>query len=249
MGKILIFVVALSLVGTARCYSADPEAALAGVPVIGAMIAPGPSTPAYVETIGTSAAPALPEADFSTWFNGDAEADPHDVATWQAIETFAAHAGTPQDWTEACRQVGSAAGGDRAASPKLAALGCSSDGSVTSLQRFAADVLSAQARTALYLKGAPGASVAAIQAKQSEIRLACGYEPAARQGAEGSPIAAACAGALDAAYLSGDPGATFTALGAAYELLANEIARLDPEVDAEPGFFASDGPDSKKREP
>lgn len=239
MGKILIFVVALALVGTARCYSADTEDALAGVPVIGAMIAPGPSTPAYVDTIGTPAAAALPETDFTTWFTTDAEADPHDVATWQAIEAFVAHAGTPQGWTEACQKAGSAAGGDRATNLKLAALACSSDGSVTQLQRFAADVLSAQARTALYLKGAPGASVAAIQAKQSEIRLACAYEPATRQSGEGSPVAAACAGALDAAYLSGDPGATFTALGAAYELLANEISRLDPEVDAEPGFFAS----------
>ncbi|MEX0782162.1 MAG: hypothetical protein WD557_05890 [Dehalococcoidia bacterium] len=242
MGKLLIFVVALSLAGTTRCYSADPEATLAGVPILGAMVATAPQTPAYVETIGTPAASALPEADLATWFQPAEGADPYDVPTWQAIDAFAAHSSTPAGWTELCKAAGAAAGSDRAANPKLGALACSDDGSVTQLQRFAADLLSAQSRVALYLKGAPDTSVAAIQARQSEIRLACTYGAPSRQGGEGSVLAQACTAAQDTAYLHGDAAATFAALGAAYELVANEIARLDPTVDPEPGFFEADAP-------
>jgi hypothetical protein len=42
---------------------------------------------------------------------------------------------------------------------------------------------------------------------------------------------------MDAAYLGGDGPTTFTALGEAYTLAAAEIAKMDAEIDQEPGFF------------
>ncbi|MBK9341487.1 MAG: hypothetical protein IPN07_00270 [Dehalococcoidia bacterium] len=47
---------------------------------------------------------------------------------------------------------------------------------------------------------------------------------------------------MDAAYLAGDGPATFDALAGAYLLAASEIARLDPEIDAEPGTFVTPAP-------
>ena len=44
---------------------------------------------------------------------------------------------------------------------------------------------------------------------------------------------------MDPAYLTGDGPTTFAALADAYLLAAIEIARLDPEIDAEPGTFSA----------
>lgn len=240
MGKIGTFLVALALLGTARCYAADPEQALAGLPIVGPIVAPGAATPSYVEAIGTPAAASLPEAPMDAWFQPAADADPLDVATWSAIDAFLGHTTTHANWAEACKQASQAVGAERTANPRLAALACSSDGSVTALQRFAANVLSARARMALFIKGAPGSSIGAIQSRQAEIRLACEVGFVSRQAGAGSPYTEVCAKALDPAYLVGDSPATFAALGEAYDLLAAEIARLDPTVDPEPGFFEAE---------
>lgn len=239
MGKVGLVAVVLALLATARCYSADLAGALAGVPIVGPMVSPPASTPGYVSNIGKPATATLPETDFSKWFTLDAP-DPYDVTLWTSIESFLANTTTQAGWTEACKKVSAAAGSGRSANPPLGALACSGDGTVTQLQGFAAKLLAAQAMVALWLKGAPGASTGAIQARQGAIRLACAVDVVARQGGSGSAFAQACAKALGVAYLSGDGATTFTALGEAYRLVAGEIARLDPTIDPEPGYFGGE---------
>jgi len=228
--------VLLALLGTARCYNADLVSALGGLPIVGPMVQPPPPVPAYVESIGTPAAATLPEADYAAWFPPEAPADPYTTAIWGQVDAFVPVAGTRAGWAEACKAVGGAAGSDRTANPRLGALACSNDPTVTQMQEFALHVLGAQAAVALWIKGELNGSIGAIQARQAELRVFCAAEVIARQG-PASPWAAACEKALDAAYLSGDGPATFAALGEAYLAAATEIARLDPEVDAEPGYF------------
>lgn len=236
-------VVLLALFGTVRCYNADFASSLGGLPVVGPMVAPPAVSPAYVSAIGKPAASALPETDFAKWFPAETPADPYAPALWTAIDAYMTVAGTQAGWAEVCKKVNAAAGADRAANPLLGALACSDDGSVTQFQRFSVEVLAMRASVALWLKGAPGGAIGAVQGRQGELRLLCGSSLIARQGAAASPWPGACAKALDLAYLTNDGAATFAALGEAYSIAATEIARLDPTIDPEPGYF---GPPAKK---
>ncbi|MCC6381508.1 MAG: hypothetical protein IT304_03320 [Dehalococcoidia bacterium] len=240
MGKLAIVLVLLALMGSARCYGADPKEVVAGLPVVGAIVSPPPAMPAYVASIGKEAPPALPEADPKQWFASDAK-DALAPARWQEVASFLAAAGTRAGWTEVCKKVSAAAGGERAANPPLGALACSADASVTAMQSLAVEVLAARAAVALWLRGAPGSSVAAIGGHQGEIRLLCATGLAAREGATEGPMQQACSRALETAYLEGDGPATFAALGEAYGALAGEIAQRDPKVAPEPAFFDTRG--------
>ncbi len=196
--------------------------------------------PAYVEDIGKAPGVNLPEADYKAWFAPDVERDPLDVATWTEVASFAAEARSEAGWAEACAAAGRAVTLGRVDEPLLGALGCSEDPSVTRVQQFALQLLDTQAHIALWIRGAPGFAIANVQARQGEVRLQCAVEVVAREGGEASPYAAACALAMDIAYLSGDGMATFEALGEAFALVADEIARRSPEIDPEPAFFAID---------
>lgn len=228
-----------ALLATARCYNADLVGAMADLPVVGAIVAPAPPAPKYVSAIGTPAPSKLPEIDFTTWFPTDPAADAYNVATWTAIDEFVASSGTQAGWTEACKKAGAAAGNDRGAALLAGALGCSDDATVTQLQLFAVNVLGVRAAVALWVKGAPGGTTGAVEGRQGEVRLACAVEVVARQGGPDSVFGQACAKALDSSYRSGDAAATFAALGEAYALIAAEIAKRDPTIDPEPGYFGA----------
>jgi hypothetical protein len=236
LGKLGLFALVLALFTTARCYNADYAASLSNLPIVGLMVSPPAVVPAYVNAIGTPAAVTVPETDFKKWFPSDATVDPLDPAVWGGIDAFLATTGTQAGWAEACKKAGAAAGADRSANPKVASLACSSDASVTQFQQFAAKLLATQAAVALWLKGAPGGTLSAIQGRQGELRVLCNSSLVSRQPAT-SPFVAACTKALDASYLANGGAATFTALGDAYGLAADEIAKLDPTVDAEAGYF------------
>ena len=238
MKKALFALILVAFLGTARCYNADLAAAVGGLPVVGPIVQPPQPVPSYVKSIGTPAAATLPEADYSKWFPSEAPKDPYDATVWKQVSLFVPVASTTAGWTEACKAINAAAGADRAANPRLAALACSSDATVTQVQQFALQILGAQASVALWMKGELNGSTSAIAARQAELRVACATGVVARQGA-GSPWPAICAGVQDASYLSGDGPATFAALGAAYLAAATEIARLDPEIDPEPGYFGN----------
>ena len=239
VGKIGLIVVVLALFSTIRCYNADLAASLGGLPIVGPMIDPPAVAPAYVKTIGTPAAQALPEADFTAWFPADPATDPYNPALWTVIDAHMFAAGTQAGWAEVCKKLAGAAGADRAANPQLGALACSDNGTVTQLQRFAVGVLAARASVALWLTGAPGGTIGAIQGRQGELRVLCTSSVVSRQGPANGPWQQACTKALDAAYLTNDGAATFAALGAAYTLAAAELARLDPTIDQEPGYFGA----------
>ena len=239
MGKIGLLVVVLALFGSVRCYNADLAASLGGLPIVGPMVAPPASAPAYVNAIGTPVASALPEADFAKWFPAEPTADPYNPALWNGVEAYMTAAGTQAGWAEVCKKIAGAAGADRAASPLLGALACSDDGSVTQFQRFAVEVMAARGSVALWLTGAPGGTLAAIQGRQGELRVLCTSSLVSRQGTANSPWPGACAKALDIAYLTNDGATTFAALGEAYRIAATEIARLDPTIDQAPGYFGA----------
>ena len=236
--KALWALVLVSFLGTARCYNADLASAFGGLPVVGPMVQPPEKAPEYVKAIGTPAVPSLPEADYATWFPAEAPEDPYSLTVWKQIDAFVPAAGTKSGWALACKAISEAAGADRAANPKLAALACSDDPTVTEMQQFALHVLGAQATVALWIKGEWNGSTGAIQARQAELRVLCTTSVIGRQGPE-SPWPAACEQALDAAYLQGDGPATFEALAAAYAAAADELARLDPETAAEPAYFGA----------
>ena len=237
MGKIGLLVVVLALFSTVRCYNADLAASLGGLPLVGPMVSAPAVAPAYVETIGKPAVSPLPETDVSKWFVADPASDPYSPSLWAAIDSYMTAAGTQSGWAEVCKKVSGAAGADRVANPQLGALACSDDGSVTAFQRFVVEALATRASVALWLKGAPGGTLAAIQGRQGEIRVLCASSLVARQSATASPWPAACAKALDLAYLANDGATTFAALGEAYTAAATEIARLDPTIDQQPGYF------------
>lgn len=238
MGKAGLLLVALSLFLSARCYNADMVGALGGLPIVGPMVSPPAATPGYVASMGTPAATSLPDTDPAKWFAPDAAADPYDATKWTAIQAYLANASTQAGWAEVCKKIAGSAGADRSANPQLGALACSADASVTRLQTLAIDILRAQAVTALWIKGAPGGSLGAIQGVQGEIRVFCTTDVASREEA-GSPLVQACAKALDTAYVTGDAKATFTALGDAYTLVATEIATRDPKTAQEPAYFGA----------
>lgn len=239
VGKFALLGVAGLLCLMAPLYSADFAGALGGLPVVGAMVSPPPPTPKYANSIGKAAPASLPESDMKKWFApaADGSTEPYVVETWQAIAAFAANAGTRDGWAEACKKATAAAGADRAAEPLLGALACSTDGTVTALQRFAVHVLAMRAQTALFLRGVPGASLAAIQARQGELRLDCAVDLVGRLGGPAAAFGQACAKALQTAYLAADAPATFTTLGEAYATVATEIAKRDPKTAPEPSYF------------
>jgi hypothetical protein len=235
--KALWGLILLSLLGTARCANADLVAALGGVPFLGGMVAPQPATPAYLQAIGTPAAVSLPEVDFAAWFAEEPPANAAASGTWQQMELVAVTGAGASGWAEVCKKASSAAGGDRGASLLVGALACSSDATVTQMQRFALELLGARAAVGLWMRG--DRSIAAIQGRQGQLRISCSAHVIARQGPPDNAWTQACELALDASYLEGDGPATLDALIEAYALVAAEIARLDPEIDAEPGYFGA----------
>lgn len=239
MAKIPYVLAVLGLLLSARCYDADLVGALSGLPVVGAMVSPPAPTPAYVNAIGTPAPVKLPDADPAKWFTAGANADPHDPSMWTQVQQYLANAATPAGWTEVCKKMSTAAGSDRLAKPEVGALACSADATVTGMQQLAVRLLQGEAAVALWIKGAPGGSIGAIQGIQGEIRLQCGVDAVSRQGAD-SPFAQACTKALDAAYATANDGkTTFTALADAFKLVAGEIAKRDPKVAQEPAYFGA----------
>lgn len=239
MGKYLTLLLGFVLLSTAKCYGADLETSLGGLPIVGPIISPVTTEPAYLATIGTAAPAAPPDTDLATFFPAETT-DPYDATRWASVRAFLATSGTQAGWTEVCKKAGAAAGADRAASPELGALACSSDGTVTALQQFSVRVLEARASLALYIKGAPGAGQSAVQGFQGEIRVLCKSGIVSRQGNAESPWGLACAAALDTSYLTGDAPATFTRLGTAYAAAAALLATLDPTIDEAPGYFATE---------
>lgn len=238
MGKVVFALVLVMFLGTARCYNADFAGAAAGLPIVGAMVAPQPSTPAYVKAIGTPAATKLPPADLAKWFPANA-ADPYDTTMWANVRDVLAFTGTQDGFTAVCKLASTAAGANRTAHPQVGALACSADPSVTAEQPFAIRLLQAQAELALWVKGAPGSSVQAIGGIQGEIAVLCGGDAIARNGGAASPFGQACAKAADTAYLQGDAKTTFTSLGDALTLIAGDIAAKDPKVAPAPAFFGA----------
>ncbi len=230
----------LSFIGTARCYNADFASAVGGLPIVGPMVVPTQPVPEYVKAIGTPAVAELPKADYETWFSTEDGADPMDVAVWKQVEAFVPIASSKAGWADACKAVSGVAGTDRTANPNLGALACSSDATVTQMQQFAVKVLGAQAAVALWIKGELNGSTGAIQGRQAELRVLCATSVIARQGPEATTWSEACTKVMDASYLAGDGPATFNAIGEAYGLVATELARLDPEIDQEPGYFGAD---------
>ena len=238
MGKFALLALAGLMLISARCYSADLAGTLGGLPIVGPMISPPPPTPRYVETIGKPAPASFPDSDMKTWFvSPEAGAEPYNIVTWRAVAAFAANATTKDGWAEACKRATAATGADRAAAPLLGALACSGDGTVTALQRFAVQLLAMRAETAFYLRGVPGASIAAMQARQGELRLTCATDVVSRQGGPESVFGQACLKALDRGYLAADTAATFAALGEAYATLAAEIAKRDTKTADQPSYF------------
>lgn len=240
MKKALWGLLLLSLLGTARCANADFAAALGGLPIVGPMVVPRPTTPAYIEAIGTSAPAALPDVEFAAWFAEDPAPNAAASETWQQMDLLAVAGATASGWVGVCKKAGTAAGADRSAAPLPGALACSSDATVTQMQRFALELLGLRAAVGLWMRG--DRPIAAIQARQGQVRITCSTQVIARQGPGENPWTKACELALDASYLSGDGPATLDAVIAAYAGVAGEIARLDPEVDAEPGYFGAAAP-------
>lgn len=237
--KALFALILLAFLGTARCYNADLASAFGAVPIVGAMVQPPDAAPAYLKAVGTPAPSTLPESDPTTWFPAEKPADPYSAALWRDIKLFATISQTQLGWTDACKKIAGVTGEDRTANPKLGALACSSDPTVTQFQQFAVHLLATQASLALWIRGETDGSLAAIQSRQAELRVFCTTSVVARQGLPETPWSQACAKGLDAAYLKGDGPTTFNALGDAYALVATEIAKLDPKVSQEPGYFGA----------
>ncbi len=244
MGKSGIFLVALMMLGTVKCYGAD----LASLPFVASKAAPPPA-PAYVAAIGTPAAISLPEIDFKKWFTGettaDAPIDPYSPAQWQEVDAFFAVARTQAGWTEACKKASAAAGADRAANAEVGVLACSADPAVTPIQQFAVQILGTRAEVALWIRGVPGHSIGGISGRQGALRLACAVDVITREGGADSAYAQACKLALATAYAAGDGKATFDALGEAYKLVATEVAKRDPKTASEPAYFPTGGEKKK----
>jgi hypothetical protein len=235
VGKIGILALALLLLGTSRCY-ANTDWDNAKIPFLSG--GGGTATPESVGAIGKPADAALPETDFAKWFSTDATADPYDPAVWKAVDAFFASASTSAGWADACKKAGAVAGAERTARPEIGALACSDNANVTLIQRFALQLLGVRAEVALWVRGVPGHGTAGIEGRQGELRLMCAVDVVGREGGTASPFAEACTKSLDQSYRAGGAASTFIALGQAYAVVAAEIARRDPTVDAEPVTFA-----------
>ncbi|MBK9341488.1 MAG: hypothetical protein IPN07_00275 [Dehalococcoidia bacterium] len=153
ISKGLWALVLVAFLGTARCYNADLAGAVGGLPIVGAIVQPPQAPPEYVKAIGTPAPAVLPETDYATWFPAEAPTDPYSTTVWKAVLQFVSATGTRAGWAEACKAVSTAAGTDRAANPRLGAIACSGDATVTEMQQFALHLLGAQASVALWIKG------------------------------------------------------------------------------------------------
>jgi len=233
VGRLGIIAVVLALLGAGRCYTANWDDAAASLPFAQA----GAPPPKSLESIGKPAAPTIPDIDFKKWFSTDPAADPYDATIWGQVAAVTAEASNQAGWTEVCKKVSSAAGGDRGASPLLGALACSSDPAVTRLQQFAVQLLSTRAALALWIRGAPGIGSGTVRAHQAEVRLTCAGDVVAREAGPSTPFGQACAKAMDNAYAAGDGKTSFTALGDAYTLVAAELAKRSPKVAQEPAYF------------
>jgi hypothetical protein len=157
-----------------------------------------------------------------------------EVDRWNAIAQAMAAGGTPAGWAELCKKAGSSAGPDRTAKPEPGALACSSDAAVTELQRFAVQLLAAQAEAKLWQRGATGHDDGSLAARLSEVRNSCVNGLPARQGGAESAYGKACALALDGLTTPLDAADLFDSLGQAYSLVAADLAERDATIDAEP---------------
>ncbi len=228
----------LSFVATARCYQTDFAAAVGGLPVVGAMVIPPPTTPAYIESIGTpTPLDAMPDPGVETWW----PENPEDVqSTRSQARTWLVAASTPSGWAALCGAATRAVGADRAVEPvQLAGLACSDDPSVTRLQLFAVLVLRLDPETQLYLDGAAGSSRADIESTLAQIRVECGAGYASRAvfvpavlgacGLPGSPKAPARGGAVG----------LFPEVVDTYRALAEAVVEASPKTAPEPAFFGA----------
>lgn len=243
MAKVLIGAVVLLLLGTASCYQLDIEDS-----PVAALVFPAPTAPEseYAQDIGTPADIELPgDIDFEAWFAGDDELD-QDVdrdALLRAMVAFHSEGQTPGGWAQVCQLASQAAGDDREAEPGMGALACSDDPYVTLIQRFALQLLGTQAHVELWMRGAPGFGISSIEGRQGEIRVMCSVEVIARAGGEDSPYAEACELALDLSYEDGDGPATREAIRQAYDIVADEIAAIDPTIDDAAASYKGGGDD------
>jgi hypothetical protein len=238
MGKFVVLGVAFALFGLLRLSTADLEHAQ--IPFLSAAQASS-GLAASAQVMGTPAAVALPAADPASWFAAavaEASSDPTDPAKWAAVRQFAAAASTVGGWAEACKKAGASAGTDRKAKPELGALACSEDPTVTTLQRFALQLLAAEADVALWLHGVSGSDDGGVAGRLAEIRHSCENELPSRLAGPESPYTAACAAVLAKTTLPGDANGLFTALGEGFALVAGDLAARDATIDPEPAKVA-----------
>ncbi len=235
MGKYLIFGVAMLFAGVLRLWSVDFTNAT--IPFLSPAAA-SPGIPESAAAIGTPAAITLPESDLATWFTPADGVAPDDPKTWAAVVAFANVASTPAGWAEACKKATAVAGAERATSPELGALACSSDATVTALQKFALQLLAARAEVTLWLRGIEGHDNGMVAARLGEVRHSCENGLPSRLASAESPYLAACTGALATVSLPADADALQAALVDAYLLVANDLAARDPSIDPEPPVIA-----------
>lgn len=234
MGRIVVTGVAVLLFGVAQLWMADFDDVR--IPFLLPADA-APAVPASIRTLGTPAAGTPGEVDPS-WFAPAEGADPLDPDRWAALAAFAAEAKGP-GWPAACAKTSSVAGADRTANPGLGALACSGDASLAGTQRFALQILAAQAEVALWMRAVPGHSSSGVSARLGEIRFLCTAEHVAREGGPGSVYGRACTTALANPSLAAGGQALFAALDTAYREVAAEIARRDPSIEPEAGAPAA----------
>lgn len=197
-------------------------------------LAPQATPPAALASLGTPAPPPEPSAQVAAVFAPPEGRDPLAPDLWRPTSSLLAAMGTPTGWAALCQAFTTATGPDRTVAPLPGALACSSDPSLLPVQRLAALLLDAKAQLALWLRGAPGSSLAAVTARQAAIRTACSLLPETRT--PNSPAALACAQALARDLTSQEPDASLAALDGAYATLADFIAARDPTTAAEPAF-------------
>ncbi len=194
--------------------------------------------PDLLQELGSRAPVDLPGGiDFATFFDPDPELLETDPERWSAIFSVTRETTHPEGWASLCREVNREIGEDRSADVLLGALACSEHPPVTRTQQFAAYILQTQAYVALYKNEVPGFSRAGIEGRQGTLAVECTASPIFSDRSEDSPFGEVCGLVQDTSYRQGDKLATFRALGAAYELVAEHIAARDPAVAPEAAFF------------